>query len=198
MITLSMPIIVEGKYDKIRLKSLIDSAVIDIGGFKIYHDTEKLNLIKRLADKTGVIILTDSDAAGFQIRSFLKSAISAEKIVNVYIPDVMGKERRKTKPGAEGKIGVEGMDTAVLLEAFERAGVIGSVRKSTGGVTAADLYEDGITGRPGCTELRRKFIKELALPEHISSKSLLEVINTLLNLQEYKKIVEICKNSLRR
>ena len=113
MITLDRPVIVEGRYDKIKLKSIIDSVVIETGGFNIFKDKQKLNMIKRLAEKTGIIIMTDSDAAGFKIRSYLKSAIPADKIINVYIPDIFGKEKRKAHPSAEGKLGVEGVPAEV-------------------------------------------------------------------------------------
>lgn len=195
MISLDMPVIVEGKYDKIRLKSIISSAVIETHGFGIFRDRELLSLIRRLAADTGIIIITDSDAAGMKIRSYLKSAIPADRIVNVYIPDIAGKERRKAKPGAEGKLGVEGMETGVILDALARAGVTSSHCKSGRCVTPADFFEDGISGRPNCTVRRQALIRALDLPERLSGKALLEVINTMLSFDEYKKIVEKCENT---
>ena len=123
MITVKQPIIVEGKYDKIKLQSVVDGLIITTDGFHIYKDKEKLGLIRAFAEKTGVIILTDSDGAGFQIRNHLKGCIKNGRIYNVYIPDIFGKEKRKDKPSKEGKLGVEGIDTDILLRAFEEAGI---------------------------------------------------------------------------
>ncbi len=195
MITLDRPVIVEGRYDKIKLKSIIDSVVIETGGFNIFKDKQKLNMIKRLAEKTGIIIMTDSDAAGFKIRSYLKSAIPADKIINVYIPDIFGKEKRKAHPSAEGKLGVEGLKTQVIIEALEQAGAIKEREVSGAGVTMTDFYEDGLCGRKDSAELRKRFKAELRLPERLSTKVLLEVINTLISYDEYKKIVGKCRKS---
>lgn len=193
MITLDRPVIVEGKYDKIKLKSIIDSAVIETGGFNIFKDKQKLNMIKRLAEKTGIIIMTDSDAAGFKIRSYLKSAIPADKIINVYIPDIFGKEKRKSAPSAEGKLGVEGLKTQIIINALQRAGAIREKSDENAGVTMTDFYEDGLSGCKDSAVLRDKLKAELHLPQRLSSKLLLEVINTLISYDEYKKIVEKCK-----
>ena len=127
-IKLDMPVIVEGRYDKIKLESVIDAVIITTDGFGIYRNREKRELIRRYAEKTGVIILTDSDGAGFQIRNSLKGCIGSGRAVNIYIPDVFGKERRKVKPSKEGKLGVEGIDPDTLRKAFEDAGVIGGRR----------------------------------------------------------------------
>ena len=193
MITLDRPVIVEGKYDKIKLKSIIDSAVLESGGFNIFKDKQKLNMIKRLAEKTGIIIMTDSDAAGFKIRSYLKSAIPADKIINVYIPDIFGKEKRKSAPSAEGKLGVEGLKTQIIINALQRAGAIREKSDENAGVTMTDFYEDGLSGCKDSAVLRDKLKAELHLPQRLSSKLLLEVINTLISYDEYKKIVEKCK-----
>ena len=193
MITLDRPVIVEGRYDKAKLKSIIDSAVIETGGFNIFKDKQKLGMIKRLAEKTGILIMTDSDAAGFKIRSYLKSAIPADRIINVYIPDIFGKERRKPHPSAEGKLGVEGMEASVIIKALEDAGAIREKSQSRAGVTTADLYEDGLCGRKDSALLRKRFKEELRLPERLSTKMLLEVINTLISYDEYKKIVGKCR-----
>ena len=190
MITLDRPVIVEGKYDKIKLKSIIDSAVIETGGFNIFKDKQKLNMIKRLAEKTGIIIMTDSDAAGFKIRSYLKSAIPADKIINVYIPDIFGKEKRKSAPSAEGKLGVEGLKTQIIINALQRAGAIREKSDENAGVTMTDFYEDGLSGCKDSAVLRDKLKAELHLPQRLSSKLLLEVINTLISYDEYKKIIE--------
>ena len=143
MIKLSMPVIVEGKYDIIKLSNMIDGLVIKTDGFGIFKDKEKQQLLRRLAEEKGIIVLTDSDSAGFMIRNFISSVVQKEKIINVYIPDIYGKEKRKTEGGKEGKLGVEGMSEAVLEEAFRKAGVLSEKSDSTERrlITNIDLYE---------------------------------------------------------
>lgn len=187
-IKLGMPVIVEGKYDKIKLDSLIDGIIITTGGFAIYGNKQKMALIRRYAKTTGIIILTDSDGAGFQLRNMLKSRLGeGARIINVYIPDVFGKERRKDKPSKEGKLGVEGIDRETLLKAFEAAGV-------TGGDTAVQrekwadkqrLVMDGLSGGENSSELRRALCGKLKLPERISAKGLLDALNTLFTEEDY-------------
>lgn len=175
-------IVVEGKYDKIRLSALVDAVILVTNGFQIYRQPEQLALIRHYAETVGIIILTDADAAGFQIRNYLKGAVTKGKIYHVYIPGIHGKEKRKTAPSAEGTLGVEGMDTQTLLMALERAGVFQessdniSVRKP---ITPAMLYEHGLMGTCDCTTRRRKLLCTLQLPPRLSVSGLCEVLNTM-------------------
>lgn len=190
-IKLPMPVIVEGKYDKIKLSNFIDGIIITTGGFAIYSNKQKMALIRRYARETGVIILTDSDGAGFQIRNMLKSRLGSDaKIINVYIPDVFGRERRKDKPSKEGKLGVEGIDRETLLKAFADAGVTPGGAAREPWADRQRLVDDGLSGGENSSELRRKLCIQLRLPERISSKGLLEALNTLYDENDYKKALE--------
>lgn len=189
-IKLDMPVIVEGRYDKIKLQSVIDGIVITTDGFGIYKNRKKRDLIRRYAEKTGIIILTDSDGAGFQIRNSLKSCIGSGRAVNIYIPDVFGKERRKEKPSKEGKLGVEGIDTATLRKAFEDAGVIGGSIPRAVWIDKARLLDDGLSGGDGSSERRRALCTRLGLPERMSAKALLEALNTLYSEEDYTSALE--------
>lgn len=194
MIKLTKPIIVEGKYDIIKLSNLIDGLIIKTDGFGIFKDKEKQKLIRRLAGETGIIVLTDSDSAGFLIRNFLTSSLPKEKITHVYIPDVFGKEKRKTEAGKEGKLGVEGMTEEILLEAFRKAGVVGeTTTEKRRLITNIDLYEYGFSGRPNSQEKRKKLLKRLSLPERLSTSSLVKILNTFVTYEEFVKEAEQCE-----
>lgn len=193
MIHIKQPIIVEGKYDRIKLESVVDALIITTDGFGIYKDKEKMALIRAFAEKEGIIILTDSDGAGFQIRSHIKSCIKNGKIYNVYIPDIFGKERRKDKPSKEGKLGVEGMDISVLEQAFRNAGIYSDSDKTPDWLTRADLLLDGLMGGEGSAMRRKRLFEELNLPEHLSTTGLLEVLNRLYSREQYEKILEKVK-----
>lgn len=184
-IKVKQPIVVEGKYDKIKLESLVDGLIITTEGFGIYKNTEKLSLIRAFAQKDGVIILTDSDGAGFQIRNHLKSCIGGGKIINIYIPDIFGKEKRKEKPSKEGKLGVEGVDPDILRKAFLDAGVFSEKEKNEPWIDKARLFDDGLAGGANSAELRKKLASELSLPERISANALLEVLNRLYKEEQY-------------
>lgn len=172
-------IVVEGKYDKIRLESVVDAVILVTGGFQIYHNTDRLALIRHYAETTGVVILTDADAAGFQIRGYLKGAIAKGTVYHVYIPGIHGKEHRKRLPSAEGLLGVEGIDRDTLLAAFERAGVFDAQPRERSEITPAMLYECGLTGTPDCTERRRMLLTAMGLPPRLSVKGLCEVLATV-------------------
>lgn len=191
MLHLEQAVIVEGKYDKIKLSSVVDAVIITTNGFSVIKDKEKLEIIRFFAKNKGIIILTDSDSAGFKIRNFLKGAISDGKITNVYIPDIFGKEKRKSVPSKEGKIGVEGIDTQMLLEAFRKAGVIsteaGSEREP---VTKLDLFEAGLSGGSNSAEKRSELLKYLGMPELMTTNAMLEIINTMMSRDEFIKITE--------
>ena len=181
-------IVVEGRYDKNALKQAVDAAVVETGGFGVFKDRERLALLRRLAAERGLILLTDSDGAGFVIRNFLKGAIPSEQITQAYIPDVYGKERRKAAPGREGKLGVEGMRPQVLLAALERAGATfedGEAPAERGApITKADLYALGLSGRPDSAGRRAELLRRLDLPEHMSANALLETLNLLYTREE--------------
>lgn len=184
-IKLDMPVIVEGKYDKIKLESVIDGIIITTDGFGIYKNSDKMSLIRRYAEKTGVIILTDSDGAGFQIRNALKSRIPGGRIINIYIPDVFGKERRKEKPSKEGKLGVEGIDVSVLIKAFKDAGVMSDSTVREKWADKQRLAADGLSGGDNSAERRKALCRVLGLPERLSAKGLIEALNTLCTEEEY-------------
>lgn len=184
MLKIDEAVIVEGKYDKIKLSSIIDTVIIVTNGFGIFKDREKLELIRYFAETTGIIILTDSDNAGRKIRGYLKSAISGGNIRNVYIPDVFGKEKRKDKPSAEGKLGVEGIDKELILEAFEKSGITASVREKPHDITKLTLYELGLSGGNESSQMRKLLQKSLRLPECLSATALVEVLNTMMTADE--------------
>ena len=190
-------IIVEGKYDKIRLSPLFDANIIELGGFRIYNNKDRLALIRRIAEKNGIIILTDSDSAGFRLRHYLSSAVPKERITNVFIPDVSGKEKRKAKPGKENLIGVEGMKTEVLLDAFRKAGISvdggGSERKTP--LTKAYLFELGLSGKENSAELRRKLCEYFSLPKMLSANSLAEILPILTDEAEPLSAIEKIKEN---
>ena len=193
-IKLPAPVIVEGKYDKIKLESIADGIVITTDGFGIYKDREKLSLIRRYAEAAGIIILTDSDGAGFQIRNHLKGCIKNGKITNIYIPDIFGKEKRKEKPSKEGKLGVEGMDKEVLIKAFSDAGLLSPENEKKPWINKARLISDGLSGGENSSEKRKALCLSLGLPERISSKGLLDALNTLFGENNYLSALERINN----
>lgn len=190
MLHIKQAIVVEGKYDKIKLSSITDAVIIVTNGFGLYKDKEKQELIRFYANKTGIIILTDSDSAGFKIRGLIKNIAKDGQIINVYVPDIFGKEKRKAEFSKEGKLGVEGIDKDIIIDAFEKAGVFCENTENTVKITNIDFYTDGLSGRPDSKALRKKLLEYLNLPQLLSSKSLLEVVNTVLSRDEYKEIIE--------
>ena len=197
MIKIDRAVIVEGRYDKIKLSSILDAVIIETEGFGIFNNKEKQRLIRRLADTKGLLILTDSDSAGFKIRSFIKGIVPAETIKHAYIPDIFGKEKRKTEASKEGKLGVEGVKKELILEALEKAGVFCEETEKTEKreITKLDLYEDGLSGRADSDALRKKLLFHLQLPERLTSNALVQILNTFLTYDEYKKAVEEIKNA---
>lgn len=193
MIRIRQAVIVEGKYDQIRLSSLVDTVILTTEGFGVFKDKEKQKLLRRLARERGLVVLTDSDSAGFVIRSFLNGIVEPQYITNVYIPDVFGKEKRKAAPSKEGKLGVEGMRTEQLLEAFRKAGVTaetGDAPHERREVTKTDLYEDGLSGGQDSARKRRRLLRALDFPERMSANAMLKLINTCMTYAEYKAAVE--------
>jgi ribonuclease M5 len=189
-IKISQAVIVEGKYDKIKLSNIMDAFIIETNGFGIFKDKTKLSFIKRLANERGIIILTDSDHAGFMIRNYLSSAIPKEKIINVYIPDVFGKEKRKNTASKEGKIGVEGMSKEILLEALKKANISCESVDKGKPVTSYDLFELGFSGTPNAKQNKKKLLKALELPEFLSTSSLLSCINNMMTREEFFEFLE--------
>ena len=187
MIHTDRAIVVEGKYDKIKLSGMIDGVIVCTGGFRIYKDKEMQAMLRTLANKQGLAVLTDSDAAGFQIRGFIRNICGKEKIVDVYIPDLYGKEKRKRKPGKEGKLGVEGMTPQVLTDALRRAGATfegEDAPRRSAGITKADLLDKGLIG-PGSAERRATLQRELGLPARLTANGLLEALDLLLTREEF-------------
>lgn len=189
MLHIEQAIIVEGKYDKIKLSSIIDAVILVTDGFRIFKDEEKMSIIRYYAATTGVLILTDSDSAGFKIRNYLKGSVGGN-VTNVYIPDVFGKERRKVHPSKEGKLGVEGIDPDVIIDAFRKAGVLFSERDETRErITRLDLYNDGLSGRENSSLKRKILLKELGLPELLTTTGMLEILNTMMSVEEYHQLM---------
>lgn len=194
MIKIKQAVIVEGKYDKIKVSNILDTLIIETDGFGIFKDKNKQKLIRRLAETRGILILTDSDSAGFTIRSFLNGIVPQEQLVNVYIPDIFGKEKRKSEPSKEGKLGVEGVKSDVIIDALKKAGVefdVGTEKQiNTHPVTKTDLFLDGLSGGKGSAEKRARFLKQLDLPEHLSSNSMLKLINSFMDFDDYKREIQ--------
>ena len=195
MIKVNEAIVVEGKYDKIKLSSIVDGLIIETNGFRIFKDKEKINLLRNLAKKRGILIFTDSDSAGFLIRNYISSIIPKENIKHAYIPDIYGKEKRKYNYSKEGKLGVEGIPKKIIEKSLKDAGVIFKetelVKKSKREITKIDLYDYGLSGRDNSSELRKVFLKQLNLPEHLSVNSLVKVLNCSLTYEEFE--IEIKK-----
>lgn len=184
MIRVSEVIIVEGRYDKNTLGQIIDAVIIETSGFAVFKNKEKLRLIRRLARQRGIIVLTDSDGAGFMIRNFLKGAVDPALVKHAYIPDIHGKEKRKSAPSGEGKLGVEGMKPQVLIDALSKAGA--TLDRQTGPereerISKADLYLCGLSGKRNSAAKRRALLRALDLPERLSSNAMLDILNALMN-----------------
>ena len=190
MLRIKEAIVVEGRYDKNTLSQVVDTVILETAGFGVFHNDELLALLRRLAERQGLIILTDSDGAGFLIRNHLKGALPQDRVKHAYIPDIAGKERRKRAPGKEGKLGVEGMTPAVLVEVLRRAGATfleeeAGGRGPKGGITKADLYALGLSGGPDAARRRQALLKHLKLPEHMSANALLPVLNALYDRESF-------------
>ncbi|MCI9156524.1 MAG: DUF4093 domain-containing protein [Lawsonibacter sp.] len=188
-------IVVEGRYDKNTLSQVVDTLILETGGFQIFKDPEKMALLQRAARRRGLIVLTDSDGAGFVIRNRIKGAVPAQFLKHAYIPDVYGKERRKRRPGKEGKLGVEGMPPAVLEEVLRRAGATfleedAPERRGGPPLTKGELFAAGLSGGPDSAEKRRTLLKRLELPEHMSANALLAVLNGCYSREEAQ---ELCR-----
>ncbi len=198
MIKIKQAVIVEGKYDKIKLSNIIDAPIIQTDGFGIFKDKELQLLIRTLAQKRGILVLTDSDSAGFKIRSFIGSTVDQSNIIHAYIPDIFGKESRKTEPSKEGKLGVEGVSEEIIMQALANAGVLcETATEPERPITKLDLYELGFTGGENSAERRKALLKYYSFPERLSANSLVKVLNCVTTherfLQDVKEIEEELK-----
>ncbi len=193
MIRIREAIVVEGRYDRNTLSQIVDAPIFETNGFQIFKNREQLSLLRRVAEKRGLIILTDSDGAGLVIRNYLKSAIAPERLKQAFIPDVLGKEKRKATAGKEGKLGVEGMRPEVLLEALRRAGatVEGMQNVQLQEITKQDLVELGLSGGRDSAAKRLALQKRLSFPAHMSANALLQALNMLLTRQELYRTMEV-------
>ena len=196
MLKIKEAVIVEGKYDKIKLSSVLDALIITTEGFGIFKNRETLELIRKIAVTNGIVILTDSDSAGFMIRSYLKGTVSEGRILNAYIPDVLGKEKRKQSPSAEGKLGVEGISAEILKEALLKAGVnVGECEKGKKYMSPSRLFEDGLSGGQDSKARRKRLCKALSLPERLSSRSLIDILNLTVSEEIYEQALKTVKTT---
>ena len=191
MIKLKEAVIVEGRYDKIKLKNLIDAPIIETNGFRIFNDKERRDMIRQIADKRGILIMTDSDGAGLVIRNFLNGAVDKSKIKHCYIPQLEGKEKRKEQKSKEGFLGVEGVPDEVIIEAIRKSGatVIGEEAAQTNEITKADLFKLGLTGTENSAQKRKKLLKKLNMPDYLSTNAMLTALNCLYSLEELKSVL---------
>jgi len=193
VVKIKQAIVVEGKYDQNTLSQLVDTTIFQTRGFGVMHDKALLELLRKAARTTGLIIFTDSDGAGFVIRNFLKGALPKEGVLHAYIPDIPGKEKRKRAPGKEGLLGVEGMTKEILLSALENAGADlgGEAEKRPGDtITKFDLYTAGLSGKPDSASKRAAFLEKLRFPAHMSANALLDALNLLYTREEFLALFE--------
>lgn len=192
MLKIKEAIVVEGRYDKNTLSQIVDAPILETSGFGIFRDKEQMSLLRRVAERRGLIVFTDSDGAGFVIRNHIKSAIPGKFLKHAYIPDIYGKEKRKAAPGKEGKLGVEGLPPEILLDALRRAGATIEGEDSPGnkGITKQDLMERGLSGGDNAGAKRQQLLKKLGLPERMSANAMLQALNLLCSLEELDALLE--------
>ena len=192
MIKIREAIVVEGRYDKNTLSQIVDAPILETSGFGVFKNKQQLAFLRRVAHERGLIVFTDSDGAGFVIRNHLKSAIEPQYLKHAYIPDIYGKERRKSAPGKEGKLGVEGMTPEVIVDALRKAGatIEGEDAPVTQQITKQDLMELGLSGGKDSSQKRLALLKKLDLPEHMSANAMLQALNLLYNLEELKQMLQ--------
>ena len=191
MLRIKEAVIVEGRYDKIKLGSIVDAPIIETNGFRVFSDREKQSLIRQIAEKRGILVLTDSDSAGFVIRNFRKGVVPKEQIKHCYIPQIEGKERRKPQKSKEGLLGVEGVTDEVIISAIRKSGatVLGEPEKPTRGITKADLFSLGLTGGENSAKKRQELLKKLDMPSYLSTNALLTALNSLYSFEELCDLV---------
>lgn len=191
MVKIKEAIVVEGRYDKNTLSQIVDAPILETSGFGIFKDKQQMALLRRVAEKRGLIVFTDSDGAGFVIRNHIKSAISGKYLKHAYIPDIPGKEKRKSAPGKEGKLGVEGMSREIILDALRRGGatIEGEDAPEPKSITKQDLMELGLSGGKDSAAKRLQLLKKLNLPEHISPNAMLQALNLFYTPEELADMV---------
>ena len=192
MIKIREAIVVEGRYDKNTLSQIVDAPILETSGFGIFKNKQQLAFLRRVAHERGLIVFTDSDGAGFVIRNHLKSAIEPQYLKHAYIPDIYGKERRKSAPGKEGKLGVEGMTPEVIVDALRKAGatIEGEDAPVTQQITKQDLMELGLYGGKDSSQKRLALLKKLELPERMSTNAMLQALNLLYDLDTLRTFLE--------
>ena len=191
MIKLDKPVIVEGKYDKITLENVVDALIIPTDGFGIFKNKEKCAMIRALAEKNGIIVMTDSDSAGSLIRAHIKNIVGNAEIINVYVPCLKGKEKRKTSAGKEGLLGVEGMTPEILKQALEKSGVFGKeIARKTRNITKTDMFLSGLSGADNSAEIRKELLKKLGFPQSLTSNAMLDILNTVFTYEEFCEVIE--------
>ena len=193
MVKIKEAIVVEGRYDKNTLAQIVDATILETSGFGIFKDKQQMSLLRRVAEKRGLIVFTDADGAGFVIRNHIKSAIPGKYLKHAYTPDIFGKERRKAAPGKEGKLGVEGMKPEIILDCLKRAGATfegGNTAEQAAQITKADLMELGLSGGAGSDAKRKALLKILNLPERMSTNALLQALNILYRREEFLAMME--------
>ena len=185
-------VIVEGRYDKIKLSEIISSPVIETGGFRVFKDKEKQTLIRQIAEKRGILVMTDVDSAGFVIRNFLRGIVPEDQIKHAYIPTVEGKESRKAEPSKEGKLGVEGIDREKLIESILKSGaqIIGEEASISAEITKADFYDYGLSGSEDSARLRKAILKALVLPEYLTANAMIAALNCLFTKEEFEDYLQ--------
>lgn len=190
MYKISEVIVVEGRYDKNTLSQILDATIIETSGFGIFNNKEKQKLLRTVAEKRGLIVFTDSDGAGFVIRNFIKGCVPPEYVKNAYIPDIQGKERRKSKASKEGKLGVEGMTPEIIIASLKKAGatIDGVSADVSPKITKADMYAKGFSGKPDSSAKRLELIRKLNLPEKMSADALLQILNVIMSREEFLKL----------
>lgn len=180
-------IVVEGKYDKNTLSQVVDAVIIETNGFGVFNNREKQQLLRTLAEKRGLIVMTDPDGAGLVIRNFVKSCVDPKLLKHAYIPEVFGRERRKSKESREGKLGVEGMSADVIMQALRRCGatIDGEATAASGGITMADMYAKQLAGKPDSAAKRANFLASMDLPQKMTAQALLPILNALMSREEF-------------
>ena len=191
MLKLKQAVVVEGRYDKIKLSSILDATIIETSGFRIFSNEQSVEMLRVLAKRCGLIIITDSDFAGFRIRNYLKNKITEGEITHVYLPDVLGKEKRKAHPSKEGLLGLEGLSQDEILTALKNAGILDSEESQVPAdrITKLDLYELGLSGHKDSKQKRLELLKALNLPSHLSANSLPDVLSSIISKDELYKLV---------
>ena len=192
MLKIKEAIVVEGRYDKNTLSQIVDAPILETSGFGIFKDKAQMALLRRVAERRGLIVFTDSDGAGFIIRNHIKSAIPGKYLKHAYIPDIPGKEKRKSAPGKEGKLGVEGISPEILLDALRKSGatIEGEEASPARSITKQDLMALGLSGGPDASARRLALLKKLNLPEHMSANAMQQALNLLYTPEELETLME--------